>query len=84
MISVLDLNFTPRRTIFDDRVPATDTTGYDAITGYGLLKADQAMISMRNPNELRHYTATGGTSVGQDIVTTFRRSAGRQLHGACA
>ena len=71
MISALDLNFTPVRTIFDDRVPVTDTTGYDAITGYGLLKADQAMIFMQNPYELRHYTATGGTSMVQDILPNF-------------
>ena len=71
MISALDLKFKTRRTINDLRVPVTDTTGYDAVTGYGLLKADQAMIFMQNPYELRHYTATGGTSVAQDIVPTF-------------
>jgi subtilisin family serine protease len=55
-ISALDMNFRAAG-------KPKDTTGYDAITGYGLVKADSALEAMMNPYELRHYTTVGGTIV---------------------
>lgn len=48
-----------------------DTSGYDAETGYGLLKAKTALEYMMSPYELRHFSATGGTSVGTKTFDDF-------------
>ncbi len=48
-----------------------DTVGYDAQTGYGILKADVVLQYMQQPCILKHFTATGGTSVANQQVDNF-------------
>lgn len=63
-VTALDMNFTVVGGSFD-------TTGYDAKTGYGLIKTDQALAALMNPYELRHYSSTGGTIHSTELINPF-------------
>ena len=65
-ISALDLNY---EYYYDAWLK--DTNGYDAETGYGMLKADKALEFMEIPYELRHFTETGGNIVEETDINNF-------------
>lgn len=75
-ISALDCRFTYNQRRYDQNgnptiITDNDTVGYDAKTGYGILKADIALEDIQQPYILKHFSATGGTSVSTKQLANF-------------
>ncbi len=62
-ISAMDLNYNYLDKTRNDQ-PTQDTAGYDAKTGYGMLKADRALQYMQQPYQLRYFKDSVGSAVG--------------------
>lgn len=76
-ISTMDCHFSYNQRRYDQNhdpiiiYGLQDTVGYDASTGYGILKADIALQYMQQSYILKHFSTTGGTSVSTKQLDNF-------------